>query len=156
MDWRSDRIGSALRGENPTVMARLPAGFAVIGDVQWLPGYCVLLADDPAITRLTDLPRSRRLDYLASMERLAEAVEQSCSELDPAFRRVNVEILGNADPFLHAHVWPRYEWEPDDLVSKPVWSYPPENWSDPAFALGPQHEALRTAISRRLALTPRD
>ena len=43
MDWRSDRIGSALRGDNPTVMARLPAGFAVIGDVQWLPGYSSLL-----------------------------------------------------------------------------------------------------------------
>jgi diadenosine tetraphosphate (Ap4A) HIT family hydrolase len=134
-------------------MARLPEGFAVIGDVQWLPGYCVLLADDPAITRLTDLPRSRRLDYLASMERLAEAVEQSCSELDTAFRRVNVEILGNADPFLHAHVWPRYEWEPDHLVTKPVWSYPPENWTDPALRYGPQHEELRVAITRRLAVT---
>ncbi len=32
-DWRDDRIGSALRGENPTVLGRLPAGFAVIGDV---------------------------------------------------------------------------------------------------------------------------
>jgi diadenosine tetraphosphate (Ap4A) HIT family hydrolase len=134
-------------------MARLPEGFAVIGDVQWLPGYCVLLADDPAITRLTDLPRPRRLDFLASMERLAEAVEQSCSELDTAFRRVNVEILGNADPFLHAHVWPRYEWEPDHLVSKPVWSYPAENWADPAHGLGPQHEELRRAITRRLAVT---
>ena len=42
--WRLDRIGSALRGENPTVLARLPGGFAVIGDVQWLPGYCVVLS----------------------------------------------------------------------------------------------------------------
>lgn len=41
-DWRMDRIGSALRGENPAVLRRLDAGFAVAGDVQFLPGYSVL------------------------------------------------------------------------------------------------------------------
>jgi diadenosine tetraphosphate (Ap4A) HIT family hydrolase len=155
MDWRSDRIGSALRGQNPTVLARLPGGFAVIGDVQWLPGYCVLLADDPAVTRLSDLSRPRRLAFLASMERLGAAVEEACAELDRAFRRVNLEILGNTDPFLHAHVWPRYDWEADDLVGKPAWLYPPGHWSDPAFALGPRHDELRTAIASRLAVSPR-
>jgi hypothetical protein len=88
-DWRTDRIGSALRGENPTVLARLPAGFAVIGDVQWLPGYCLLLTDDPGVGRLSDLPRAQRLVYLDSMERLGAAVELACAELDPAFRRIN-------------------------------------------------------------------
>ena len=39
-DWRTDRIGSAQRGENPTVLRHLDAGFAVIGDTQFLPGYC--------------------------------------------------------------------------------------------------------------------
>ena len=150
MDWRDDRIGSALRGENPGVMARLPASFATIGDVQWLPGYCVLLADDPSVSRLTELPPVRRLEFLASMEQLGAAVESACRELDPAFRRVNLEILGNTDPYLHAHVWPRYEWEPADLVGKPVWLYPPERWSDPAYRLGPRHEPLRAAITRRL------
>jgi hypothetical protein len=67
-DWRSDRIGSALRGENPTVLARLPASFAVIGDVQWLPGYCVLLADNPAVCWLSELPRSMGADFLQSMD----------------------------------------------------------------------------------------
>jgi hypothetical protein len=32
-----DRIGSALRGENPSLMGRLPQSFAVMGDIQWLP-----------------------------------------------------------------------------------------------------------------------
>jgi diadenosine tetraphosphate (Ap4A) HIT family hydrolase len=149
-DWRSDRIGSALRGENPTVLARLPASFAVVGDVQWLPGYCVLLADDPAVTRLTDLPRPRRLEFLDSMDRLGEAVELACGAADPAFRRVNLEILGNTDAFLHAHVWPRYGWEPPDRMSYPVWLYPGENWSDPTTALGPQHDTLRAAIKAQL------
>jgi diadenosine tetraphosphate (Ap4A) HIT family hydrolase len=150
-NWRNDRIGSAMRGENPTVLARLAGGFAVIGDVQWLPGYCLLLTDDPKVGRLTDLPRPRRLAYLESMERLGEAVERGCAELDPAFRRINLEILGNTDPYLHAHIWPRYEWEPPHLVGMPVWLYPPERWRDPTTALGPQHEEVRAAIVRHLA-----
>ena len=79
-DWREDRIGAALRGENPTVLQRLPGGFAVIGDVQWLPGYCVLLTDDPAVQRLSDLSRPDRAAFLESMARLGEAVERACGE----------------------------------------------------------------------------
>lgn len=71
-DWRSDRIGSALRGENPTVLARMPGGFVV-------------------------------------------------------------------------------DWEPAELVGKPVWLYPAERWSDPATALGPEHDTLRAAIARHLS-----
>ena len=153
VDWRSDRIGSALRGENPTVLARMPAGFAVMGDVQWLPGYCVLLSDDPSATRLSDLPPDQRSAYLNSMARLAAAVEDACAAADPAFRRVNVEILGNADDFLHTHIWPRYGWEPADLVSRPVWLYPAEKWRDPSSALGPQNAPLRAAITANLNRT---
>ncbi|MFF8510206.1 HIT family protein [Streptomyces sp. NPDC015492] len=148
--WRSDRIGSALRGANPSVLRRLDAGFAVIGDVQFLPGYSVLLVDDPDVQRLSELSRDRRLRFLSDMDRLGEAVERACRRLDPAFRRVNLEILGNTDGFLHAHVWPRYSWEPDDLVGMPVWLYPRERWSDEAYALGPRHDALRGAIGDEL------
>ena len=116
-DWRNDRIGSALRGENPTVIARLPAGFVVMGDPMAVVG---------------------------------QAVERACAEADPAFRRVNIEILGNTDTFLHAHVWPRYDWEPPEFVHMPVWLYPSERWSDSATALGPRHDVLRAAIARHL------
>ncbi|MBT1093314.1 HIT family protein [Streptomyces sp. Tu102] len=149
-DWRTDRIGAALRDENPTVLRRLESGFAVIGDVQFLPGYSVLLVDDPGVQRLSDLPRGKRLSFLSDMDRLGEAVERACLRLDPGFRRVNLEILGNTDPFLHAHIWPRYEWEPAELVTKPVWLYPPDRWSDERFRLGPRHDALREAILSEL------
>lgn len=94
MGWRADRIGAALRGANPTVLRRLAEGFAVIGDVQFLPGYCVLLTDTPNAQRLTDLPRPRRLRFLADMELLGEAVERVCARHDPAFRRVNPRCAG--------------------------------------------------------------
>ncbi|MFF2653514.1 HIT family protein [Streptomyces sp. NPDC058045] len=151
-DWRKDRIGSALRGENPTVLRKLAAGFAVIGDVQFLPGYSVLLVDDPAVGRLSDLPKERRMAFLSDMDKLGEAVERACRRLDSAFRRVNLEILGNTDPFLHAHIWPRFDWESADLVGRPVWLYPRERWHDEQYALGPQHATIRRAITRELDL----
>ncbi|MFJ6463984.1 HIT family protein [Streptomyces sp. NPDC091387] len=149
-DWRGDRIGSALRGENPAVLRRLDAGFAAIGDVQFLPGYSVLLVDDPEVERLSDLPRVKRLAFLSDMDRLGEAVERASRRRDAAFRRINLEILGNTDGFLHAHVWPRFEWEPADLVRIPVWRYPRDRWTDKQYSLGPQHEPLREAIGEEL------
>lgn len=132
------------------MLRRLEAGFAVIGDVQFLPGYSVLLVDEPGADRLSDLPRGKRTAFLAGMDLLGEAVERACRRLDPQFRRVNLEILGNTDAFLHAHVWPRYEWEPADLVGRPVWLYPAERWNDGRFALGPEHDVLRQAIGEEL------
>ncbi|MFI6940924.1 diadenosine tetraphosphate hydrolase [Streptomyces sp. NPDC050418] len=150
--WQSDRTGTALTGTNPTVVRRLTAGFAAIGDTQFLPGYTVLLTDTPGAERLTDLPRPRRLAFLDDMERLGEAVERVCGRLDTGFRRINLEILGNSLPPLHAHVWPRYSWEPADLASGPVWRYPRERWTDERHALGPQHDPLREELGRELDL----
>jgi diadenosine tetraphosphate (Ap4A) HIT family hydrolase len=155
-DYRQDRIGSALRGENPTVLRRLPLSFAVIGDVQWLPGYCVLLVDRLGVGRLTDLARPERLEFLASMERLGEAVENACRDVTSGYRRVNLEILGNTDEFLHAHVWPRYDWEPPERVAKPVWLYPAEYWTREDVRLGPQQDDLRRAIAQQLDRLSRD
>ena len=149
-DWHADRVGSALVGGNPTVLCRLPSAFAVIGDVQFLPGYCVLLTDRPAAERLSDLPAVERRAFLGSMDLLGQAVETVCGARDPQFRRVNLEILGNADAFLHAHVWPRYEWEPPELVTRPVWLHPAERWSDPVSRLGPEHDSLRVELTRAL------
>ena len=148
--WRADRIGSALAGTNPTVMARLPVSFAAIGDVQFLPGCSVLLSADRA-DRLLDLPRPRRTSFLADMDLLGEAVQTVCRDPDPAFRRINYEIHGNQDAILHAHIWPRYDWEPDRYRSHPVGLYPATARTAPAAALGPRHQELRDRLARALA-----
>jgi hypothetical protein len=114
----------------------------------------VLLADEPGVQRLSGLPRGKRMAFLSDMERLGEAVELACRRLDPAFRRVNLEILGNTDGFLHAHVWPRYAWEPQDLAGKPVWLYPPGRWASEELALGPRHDLLRETIAAMLDQLP--
>ncbi len=122
-EWKKDRFGSALRGENPTVLCRMKSGFAVIGDTQFLPGYCILLAY-PKVGSLNELSLSERKDYLLDMSILGDAITAVCKPL-----RINYDILGNTDAFLHAHVFPRYEWEEDGRRIMPVWHYPRENWS---------------------------
>ncbi|MCA0296332.1 MAG: diadenosine tetraphosphate hydrolase [Actinobacteria bacterium] len=154
-DWRADRVGAAIEGHNPTVLSELDSAFAVIGDVQFLPGYCLALTKVRGVDRLTDLPRAQRVRYLADVDLLATAVERVCAAGDGGFRRVNIEILGNTDPFLHAHVWPRYDWEPAGLVGKPVWLYPPENWQDPDHQLSAVHDPLRSALRLELAALAR-
>lgn len=151
-DWREDRVRAAIDGRNPAVLGELPAAFAVIGDVQFLPGYSLALTKTPGVDRLSDLPRRARLDYLADVDLLADAVETVCRRLDQGFRRINIEILGNTDAFLHCHIWPRYEWEQADIVGKPVWLYPAERWSDPSTALGPEHDELRAQLTREVEL----
>lgn len=151
MDWREDRIRSAARGENPTVLAEMRSGYAVIGDVQFLPGYCVLLAKDPEARALSELSRLDRVQFLADADLLAMAVESACLDVDPGFLRTNLEVLGNTDAFVHAHVWPRYSWEPPELVRKPVWLRDRGSWEDPVKALGPHHDALRLRIAERLS-----
>ena len=145
-DWRADRIGAAQRGENPMVIARMRSGFAVIGDTQFLPGYCVLLAS-PQVSSLEDLSPDDRAVFLDDMGRLGAAVNAACAP-----RRINYSIYGNTDAFLHAHVFPRYAWEPEERIPGPVWLYPRENWSVPEMAYDEaRHGALRARIAAALA-----
>jgi diadenosine tetraphosphate (Ap4A) HIT family hydrolase len=146
-DWRTDRIGAARQGRNPTVLARLHSGWAVIGDFQRLPGYCVLLHDGSA-DHLHDLPPAQRAVFLSDMGMLGEAVAAACARVDAGFRRVNYEILGNAYGHLHAHVHPRYDWEEPGHRARPVWLYP--DLYDQAHALGERHDMLRTVLTEEL------
>jgi diadenosine tetraphosphate (Ap4A) HIT family hydrolase len=126
-------------------LAVMRSGIAVIGDTQFLPGYSLLLRE-PRIGRLEDLPLSEREIFLKEMAMLGEAVQIACSP-----RRVNYSIYGNTDAFLHAHVFPRYDWEPAERVTRPVWTYPEENWSNPLLEYDEQeHGALREQISAAL------
>ena len=149
-DWRADRVGAARRGDNPLVLARMRSSWAVLGDTQFLPGYCVLLSDVDGTNHLTDLPRVQREEFLSDMALLGEAMMIACTGLDPSLRRINYEILGNVEPALHAHVIPRYAYEPEELRTRPVWFY---DWAAaPRFDAGregPLLAALRGELERR-------
>jgi diadenosine tetraphosphate (Ap4A) HIT family hydrolase len=147
--WQDDRIGSAHRGENPMVMARMRSGFAVIGDTQQLPGYSLLLTDDPSANHLTDLTRPARAAFLLDLSLIGEAVTSACTS--DGLRRVNYEILGNSMDFLHGHVHARYDWEPPDRIGGPVWRYPKElRYGDDNAYSDERHGALRARITAEL------
>ena len=111
--WKNDRIGSAIRGENPMVMLRMKSGFAVLGDNQFLPGYCVLLGC-PKADSLNELTLPERNQYLLDMTLIGDAVIKVCKPI-----RVNYSILMNLDHYLHAHIEARYDWEPDEYKCRP-------------------------------------
>ena len=149
MDWRDDRIGSSLRGENPLVMTRMRSGFAVIGDTQFLPGYSLLLTDDPSMNHLTDLDWARRKQFMFDLALLGEAVERVCKP--NRLRRMNYEVLGNYLPLLHGHVVPRYEWEPPEFVTQEWGRYPKGERNAPEHAYSDvKHGDLRAAITAEL------
>lgn len=113
----AERVAQAHAGTNPTVVTRLPSGWVVIGDVQFLPGYCLLLAD-PVVPSLNDLCAAARVQFLQDMARVGDALLKVTG-----CYRVNYEILGNSEPELHAHIFPRYLTEPEERRRMPAWFY---------------------------------
>jgi diadenosine tetraphosphate (Ap4A) HIT family hydrolase len=113
-----DRIGAARSGTNPAVICKVPSGWVVLCDTQFLSGYCILLADPP-ITSLNELSRTRQQEFLHDMTIVGDALLQAMEAY-----RINYVIAGNTDPFLHAHIIPRYRTEPDDLRKGLPWSHP--------------------------------
>jgi diadenosine tetraphosphate (Ap4A) HIT family hydrolase len=146
-EWKKDRIASAHTGENPMVFAKMRSGFAAIGDTQFLPGYCVLLPSKE-FGSLEELDFKQRSEYLLDMSLIGEAILKVCKA-----RRVNYSIYGNTDAYLHAHVFPRYNWEPEKRIPNPVWHYPVEKWRNPEYQYSDnEHGEMRAKLTNKLHL----
>ncbi|MBD2059941.1 hypothetical protein H6F88_28790 [Oculatella sp. FACHB-28] len=111
------RVEEARQGVNPTVICRVPSGWVVLGDIQFLRGYSLLLPD-PVVPDLNALPMEQRISFLQDMTILGDALLEVTGAI-----RINYEILGNSEAALHAHVFPRYVTEPEEKRRKPVWFY---------------------------------
>jgi diadenosine tetraphosphate (Ap4A) HIT family hydrolase len=109
-----ERVRWARDGSNPYVICKMTSGWLVIGDVQPLPGYCLLLSD-PVVASLNDLDLSGRAAYAQDMARIGDAL----LALTDAFR-INYETWGNTEPALHTHIMPRYMSEPEDKRRRPA------------------------------------
>jgi diadenosine tetraphosphate (Ap4A) HIT family hydrolase len=119
------RVTAARSGTNPTVITKVRSGWAVAGDRQVVSGYCLLLPD-PVVPDLNALSTDGRSRFLLDMTAFGDVLLEVTGA-----RRINYEILGNSEPALHAHLFPRYASEPAELRSCPVWLY---DWSKaPAF-----------------------
>ena len=142
-----ERIEAIRAGTNPTVICQVPSGWVVLCDMQFLRGYCILLAD-PVVPSLNDLSQAERTQYLSDMALVGDAL----LEVTGAYR-INYAILGNSDPYLHAHITPRYADEPEQYCQGLPWSYPKSVMDDNLFNYERDRaliEQLRQAILARL------
>jgi diadenosine tetraphosphate (Ap4A) HIT family hydrolase len=138
-------VESCRAGEQPATIARMPSGWAVLGQKQVLRGYSLLLPD-PVVPHLNALSAGARDRFMSDLGRLGDAVLAATGAL-----RINYAIFGNLEPALHAHVHPRYADEPAAMRTDNPWAY---DWSQsPTFDLtlhGELLEALRRELQRYL------
>ena len=112
-----ERVELAKEGRSSQVICRLRSGWAVLGDSQFIAGYSLLLPD-PVVPSLNDLAPDQRSQFLLDMTAIGDALLATTDAY-----RVNYEILGNSEPALHAHIFPRRTAEPDQYRVGPVFSY---------------------------------
>jgi diadenosine tetraphosphate (Ap4A) HIT family hydrolase len=122
----------------PARIARLRTGWAIMGERQVFPGYCLLLPD-PVVAHLNVLEPEQRGEFLSDMAILGDAVLRSTGAL-----RINYAIFGNVEPALHAHVIPRFDTEPEATRTAQPWAL---DW-----AAAPEYsEASHGDLKRRIA-----
>ena len=135
------RVTACRAGADPTLVARMPSGWAVMGDPQVLRGYCLLLPD-PLVPHLNEMPPEAQLAFLADMARLGQAVLGLTGAI-----RINFAIFGNVEPALHAHVLPRFADEPEAMRTANPWSY---DWTAARRFDAARDGALLVALRERL------
>lgn len=118
-------------GEDPTCIARLPSGWAVLGEQQFLRGYSLLLPD-PVVGTLNALQGRERAQVMEDAARLGDALLAVTGAL-----RINYAVFGNLEPALHVHVVPRFAEESREMAAAHPWAY---DWN-----AGPEFDSARDA-----------
>ena len=97
-------------------IAELSSCYVILGDRQFYRGYCVLFAKLHA-TELYLMPADTARLLSDEMRLVAEAI---AAVVKPW--KMNYECLGNGEPHVHWHLFPRYET--DQMRGVPIWLRP--------------------------------
>jgi diadenosine tetraphosphate (Ap4A) HIT family hydrolase len=88
----------------------------ILGDAQFYRGYCLMLAKRH-VTELHEMPRSEAHELLDELLAVGRTLATLLKPL-----KLNYECLGNQEPHVHWHIFPRYADDPMRL--SPVWLRP--------------------------------
>jgi diadenosine tetraphosphate (Ap4A) HIT family hydrolase len=138
----NDRIKA---GTFPDYIAGLKSSYVILGDQQFYRGYCVLFAKHHA-TELYLMPVEAARLLFDEMRLVAEAI---AAVVKPW--KMNYECLGNSEPHVHWHLFPRQQTEADELRRGPIWLRPESerrgklDQNDRAALIG----SIRTQLVRR-------
>jgi diadenosine tetraphosphate (Ap4A) HIT family hydrolase len=105
------RITEIGAGKNRHFVAELDTGYVVLGDFQFFRGYTLFLGKRH-VAELHHLGMPEKERFLVEMSLVAESV-YNC--FNP--KKINYECLGNAEPHLHWHIFPRHEDDPSPGTS---------------------------------------
>jgi len=94
-------------------VAELPRSWLTLGDAQFYRGYCVVLAKRH-VTELHAMPRGEAHELLDEILAVGRTLAEVLKPL-----KLNYECLGNQEPHVHWHIFPRYLNDPMRLT--PVW-----------------------------------
>lgn len=142
-DFRSNRTKASINDKNPTLLVRMKSGFLYLMDKQFIPGYCILTRY-PIVNELNDIDIKDRNAFLMDMNIVGEAIQNVVSD----YKRMNYSILGNTDEYLHAHIYPRYNWENEERIKMPVWLYDiDEYWRNDKYNLSSKDKVLGERIA---------
>lgn len=126
------------------LVAELPRSWLILGDAQFYRGYCVLLAKRHAVEPHL-MPRGEVHELLDEMLAVGRAISATTNPL-----KLNYECLGNQEPHVHWHIFPRYA--DDSMRLQPVWLRPEAERKVPLEVLDRDRllDALRAQLVRIL------
>lgn len=110
-----ERIKKIKDDTNPFFVLELETGYVVIGDFQFYKGYTLFLCKKH-VGELHELDKEFKEKFLSEMSIVSEAVFNIFKP-----KKLNCELLGNSDPHLHWHIFPRYPNDPNPI--DPVWCF---------------------------------
>jgi diadenosine tetraphosphate (Ap4A) HIT family hydrolase len=106
-------IARTVAGTFGDLVAELPRSWLILGDAQFYRGYCVLLAKRH-VKEMHLMPRGEAHELLDELMAVGKTIERVVKP-----HKLNYECLGNQEPHVHWHVFPRYAADPMRLA--PVW-----------------------------------
>jgi diadenosine tetraphosphate (Ap4A) HIT family hydrolase len=106
-------VGRITDGSFSDLIAELPRSWLILGDAQFYRGYCVLLAKRH-VTEMHLMPRGEAHELLDELLAVGKTLERVVAP-----SKLNYECLGNQEPHVHWHVFPRYN--DDAMRFAPVW-----------------------------------